>query len=637
MFEKVDPRIDFPKNEKKLIKFWDEREIVKKTVEKNEGQPDFVVYDGPPGTNGMPHAGHMMPSALKDLWPKYKTMRGFRVLRKAGWDTHGLPIELQAEKELGLKCKEDIESYGLKKYVGYCRDTVFRYRDEWEKMIKRLGRFLDFENEYATLTNDYIQTDWWVIKQANEKGLLYKDYRITPYCARCGTGLSSHEMAQGYEDITEQAPTVKFKVKGEDDLYILVWTTTPWTLVGNVALAFGPEILYVTVKVGDERWIMAKDRLEELGDVKYEVVEEKKGADYDGLEYDPLYDYVESDKKGFYVIADEFVTAEDGTGVVHLALYGEDDYRLIKKYDLPMVQHIDLSGHLGEDVKDWKGTWFKDLDQKVLQDLEERKILFKKESQKHSYPHCWRCDKPLMYFAKSSWFIKTTAIKDKMIKANSEVNWYPGHIKAGRFGKWLENNIDWAVSRERFWGSPIPIWQCGECNEYLVVGSVAELNEHAKEKVDADFDLHRPNIDEVKLECPECSGEMTREPDVLDCWFNAGVMPWGQWGYPAKEGSAELVKSQFPADFIAEAIDQTRGWFYTLLAVSVLLEDESCFRNVICHEHIVDEKGKKMSKSVGNVIEPVDVMNKTSADAVRWTLYNQNPWIKKRYSEKLLR
>ncbi len=659
------------------MKFWDENEIFLKTDQERQGCPEFVFYDGPPGTNGVPHIGHMLQSALKDLWPRFKTMRGYHVIRKAGWDTHGLPIELTAEKELKLASKRDIQSYGEEKYIDYCRSTVFRYKETWEKAIRRIGRFLDMDNPYMTLTNDYIQSDWYLLKLAWKKKLkpdqteaqingksprfLYKDYRILPYCARCGTSLSNFEVAEGYKDVTDLTLTAKFPVAGEANLFFAAWTTTAWTLLSNVALAVGPDIDYVAVQLKEDtsggkagqKIILAKERLESYQKQlsEYEIVWTKKGRDLQGMKYYPLWDWQE-DKYAHRVLADEYVTTEDGTGIVHLALYGEDDFRLIRQGGFPLVQNVDEDGYCKDSAGQFAGRYFKDenLDIDILKDLHSRDLLLGKEKHEHSYPFCYRCNAALMYFARPGWFIRTASYRDEMLKANSHINWQPGHIKEGRFGNWLENTIDWNVTRERYWGSPLPLWTCDdpECQGELCVGSLDELRRSAIEDVDkilfnqkiGEIDLHKPLIDRVHIPCPECGKPMTRENFVLDSWFNAGLMFIGQWGYPSTPGSREIFDKQYPADFICEAIDQTRGWFYTLLATSTLFgmenglpEDQwSCYKNVICTELVLDNEGLKMSKSKGNVIDPSILFDELGADATRWSFYTSNPWNVKRFS-----
>ena len=652
VFRDVPPQFDFAANDMAILDFWKRERIFKRSEELNAatGQP-YVFYDGPPGTNGKPHIGHIMQSALKDLWPRFETMRGKYCLRKAGWDTHGLPVELTAEAELGLSGKVDIERYGIAAFVKHCRETVLRFRADWVTAIEKLGRFLDCDDDYLTMSNDFIQSDWWVMQQAFNAGLLYSDYKIVPYCCRCGTGLSSHEVAQGYRDITDLTLTAIFPVVGENNLGIAAWTTTPWTLLGNVALVVGAEIDYVRVKPRSGKFagreiILAAERLDNykatLGE-DLETVATIKGAQLVGMRYQPLWDFfpnAPTPQRRYEVIADEYVTTETGTGVVHLALYGEDDFRLIKKYGFPQIQHVGPDGNFHSACGAYAGRMFRaeGLDVEIVQELAARGLLFDKFRYEHSYPHCWRCKTALMYFAKTSWFLKTTQIKDKMIAANQAINWQPPHLKDGRFGNWLENNVDWAISRERYWGSPINIWtKEGDPSKRICVASIAELRERGAffestgEALPQDFDLHVPIIDDVVMR--DSSGALyRREKGVLDCWFNAGVMPWGQYGYPTKPGSCEMFKNQFPADFICEAIDQTRGWFYTLLAVSTAVTGGSSFKNVICTELILDKNGKKMSKSIGNVVDPVPLIEQYGADAVRWTFFDSDPWQVKRFS-----
>lgn len=650
-FSPVNPSFNFAETDRATLEFWEKNKICEKSEKgRNQGRY-FVFYDGPPGTNGQPHIGHIMQSALKDVWPRFKTMQGYTVIRKAGWDTHGLPVELTAEAELGLSGKKQIEEYGIEKFVEHCRKTVLRFRSDWVTAITRLGRFADFENDYLTMSNDFIQSDWWVLKTAFEKKLLYKDYKIVPYCCRCGTGLSSHEVAQGYRDITDLTLTAKFALKGEAHTFILAWTTTPWTLLGNVALAVGGEIEYSKVKTTKdgktEYLLLATETIKAneqwLGE-GYEVVGTVKGSALVGKSYEPLWQQqLAGQGKIHEIVADDYVTTSDGTGVVHLALYGEDDYRLIKKNGFVQNQHVGADGRCQPQCGAYAGRFFREegLDVDIVKDLAARGLLFEKHRYEHSYPHCWRCKTPLMYFAKSSWFIKTTAYKDVMIEQNNTINWHPPHIKEGRFGNWLENNVDWAVSRERYWGSPINIWTNEkDSSKQICAASIAELQklgaymESSGKPVPDNFDLHIPYINDVVIKDKDGS-IYRREIGVLDCWFNAGVMPWGQFGYPAKPGSEEIFKTQFPADFICEAIDQTRGWFYTLLAVSCLVSGKTPFKNVICTDHILDSKGKKMSKSLGNVIAPLPLIQSFGADAVRWTFYNSNPWLVTRYSEDL--
>ncbi len=634
----MSPKVDFPALDHDVMRLWEERNVLKRTITERSGAPEFVAYDGPPGTNGAPHIGHMMQSALKDLWPRYFTMKGYLVRRKAGWDTHGLPVELTAEKELGLHSKREIVEYGLEKYIQYCRETVFRYKAKWTEAIHRIGRFLDTDDDYATLTDDYIQTDWWVLKQAWDQGLLYQGRRTMPHCPRCGTSLSAHETAQGYKDISDVSLFVKFKLADEPDAFFVAWTTTAWTLISNVALAVNPYLNYVTVQAGGEKLIFAEARLEAVKSMlpkDWRIIDRHPGSFYAQRRYQPLWSFLEGvGEKAHQVLSDTYVTAEDGSGIVHLALYGEDDFRLIQANDLPLVQNVDLDGKVNDVVTPFAGRWFREegLDVDILKDLASHGLLLGKLKIEHSYPHCYRCDTPLMYYAKSGWFLKTSAFKDRMLRANEDINWYPDHIKRGRFGNWLENNVDWNISRERYWGSPLPIWTCQDCGEQVCFGSFAELGK-ARGGLPVDFDPHKPGIDNLTLTCPKCGGVMRHEPEVLDPWFNAGIMPWGQWGYPAKPGSAEIYEQQYPADFICEAIDQTRGWFYTMLATATYLTDRSSFKNVICTEHVLDDEGHKMSKSRGNVVDAVVVCDKFGADAVRWYFFAMNPWTVRRFKD----
>lgn len=634
----VGSKVNFVDIDHTVLKLWDEKNIFKRTISERENCPVFVAYDGPPGTNGKPHIGHMMQSALKDLWPRFYTMRGYRVLRKAGWDTHGLPVELTVEKELGLNSKQDIVEYGIEKYIDYCRKTVIRYQETWNLAIKRIGRFLDTDDYYATMTTDYIQTDWWVLKQAWDKELIYQGRRVMPHCTRCGTSLSSHETAQGYRDITDISLYVMFPVKSLENTYLVAWTTTAWTLLSNVALAVNPELEYISVEQNGRKLIFASERLEEmkaeLGEFK--IIESKKGADLAGMEYNPLWDFQQISEKGAHIVlADDYVTADDGSGIVHLALYGEDDFRLIRNNNIPMIQNVDIHGRIKNHVTPFVGQFFREdgLDVDILKNLQKKGLLFAKLKIKHSYPHCYRCDTPLMYFAKKGWFLKTSAIKNEMLEANNRINWYPNHIKNGRFGKWLENNVDWAISRERYWGSPLPIWTCDGCGERVCFGSLSELSAALPEPLPADFDPHKPQIDNIKLFCNKCGEPMTHEPEVLDPWFNAGIMPWGQWGYPTVGDSREMFGNQFPADFICEAVDQTRGWFYTLVATSTMLTGKASFKNVICTEHVLDDNGMKMSKSRGNIVDSNEICERFGADAVRWNFYSTNPWTVRRFKE----
>jgi len=657
LFKEVPNKVDFPQQELNTIAYWEEKNIFQRTTQQRKGCPAWVFYDGPPGTNGKPHVGHMMQSALKDLFCRYKVMKGFYVLRKAGWDTHGLPVELTAEKELNLKSKKDIETFGVEKYIEYCRSTVFRYKEEWEQAIWRCGRFIELKEAYATLTKDFIQSDWWTIKniwqpseEIREKlglepgeSLLYKSHRISPYCPRCGTTLSNFETAQGYKDTVDFALYPKFRDVDDPNLYYIAWTTTAWTLLSNVALAVGPDIDYIIVQTAEgEKLVLAEARLEAMRKLlgEFKIIHRCKGKDLEGRKYQPLWDFLHKPgADAHHIIADRYVTVIDGSGIVHLAAYGEDDFRIIQSHNLPFIQNVDENGECF--AGQFTGRYFKDdtLDVDIIKDLARQGFLLHREKHEHSYPFCFRCDAALMYFPRASWFIKTSRIKDKLIEANDTISWYPEHIKLGRFGNWLENNVDWNITRERYWGSPLPIWSCEKCDHKTVVASIAELDEEyyraQGRHLPDDFDPHKPGIDKIELKC-DCGAVMKRENFVLDSWFNAGIMPWGQFGYPAGEGSAELFNQQFPGDFICEAIDQTRGWFYTMLAAAVLIKGQTSFKNVICTELILDEEGQKMSKSRGNVVHPMEVFNRFGADAFRWVFFCSHPWTVKNFSDELM-
>lgn len=633
-FKDVDPKQSFPKLEEEVLSFWDEKEIFKKSIEKNKSGDSFVFFEGPPTANGRPGIHHVLARAFKDVIPRYKSMQGYHVPRKAGWDTHGLPVELQVEKKLDISGKPEIEKYGIQEFNQQCKESVWEFKDEWEKLTKRIAFWLDLENPYATYDNSYIESVWWIIKQVHEKELLYEGHKVVPHCPRCGTALSSHEVAQGYKDVTEPAVIVKFSVKNQDNTYILSWTTTPWTLPGNVGLAVGEEISYVKIQQENEYYILAKERLEVI-DGEYQIVQEMKGSDLVNIEYEPLFDSLQDvEEKGWYVLAADFVTTDSGTGVVHTAvMYGEDDYNLGIKNGLPHTHTVDEEGNFLPRVKEFAGMFVKDADKPVADLLKERGLLYKKENYTHSYPHCWRCDTPLLYYAKSSWFIKMSELREELLKNNEQINWTPEHIKQGRFGNWLENVKDWAISRERYWGTPLPVWK-SEGGEVAVIGSIEELRDRAIGDIPEDLDLHRPFIDDIKLKASDGS-EMVRETSVLDCWLDSGSMPYAQHHYPFE--NTELIDSgkQFPGDFIAEAIDQTRGWFYTLLAISTVLGKGSAYKNVICTGHINDKHGKKMSKSKGNVVNPWEIIDQYGVDALRWYLYTMNaPGDPKRFDPK---
>ncbi len=629
MFKKLPSLINFPEMEEEILKFWKDNDTFKKSLEIRKGSPRFNFYEGPPTANGKPHAGHVLPRIYKDLFPRYKTMQGYYVPRKAGWDTHGLPVELEVEKELGLNSKQDIEKYGVEEFNKKCKESVFRYEREWRRFTERIGFWIDMDNPYITLSNDYIESVWWLIKKIWEKGLLYKGYKIVPWCPRCETALSDHEVAQGYKETEDPSIFVKFRVKDQENTYFLAWTTTPWTLISNVALAVHPEEEYVKVKHNNEYYILAEKRLPYIFEEgTYEIVEKKKGKEIEKAYYEPLFTFLPVDKDAYYVVLGDFVTLEDGTGIVHIApAFGDEDFQLGKKYDLPFLQPVDQNGKFIKEIKPWAGMFIKKADPLIIEYLKERNLLLKEEKYTHTYPFCWRCDTPLIYYARSSWYIKTTAIKEDLLNNNRKINWYPEHIKEGRFGNWLANNIDWALSRERYWGTPLPIWVCDSCGHEECIGSYEELGITDTKN----FDPHKPYIDQITLKCPKCGGTMHRVPEVIDCWFDSGAMPVAQWHYPFE--NQEEFKASFPADFICEAIDQTRGWFYSLLAISTLVFNEPAYKNVLVTELVLDEKGEKMSKHKGNVVDPWIILNKYGADALRWYIFTVSPpWVPLRFA-----
>ncbi len=632
MYKKVDTSLNFLDREKEVIEFWKENDVFKKSIEETEGGKEFCFYDGPPTANGKPHIGHVLTRVMKDIIPRYKTMKGMHVLRKAGWDTHGLPVELEIEKKLGLDGKKDIENYGIEPFIKQCKESVWKYTDEWKKMSDRLGYWVDMDNPYVTYKDDYIESEWWALKTIYEKGLLYKGHKIVPYCPRCGTALSSHEVAQGYKDVKERSVFVKFKLKNEDK-YFLVWTTTPWTLPSNVALCMNAKEDYAEIKANGEVYIMAKALIPTLFE-EYEIVSVKKGKDYEYTEYEPLFPYAVGTfkQKAFYVTNAEYVTLTDGTGIVHIApAFGEDDAGVGRAYNLPFVQLVNDRGRLTEECGEFADMFVKDADRPIMMNLKERNMLFKDMLYEHSYPFCWRCNTPLIYYARSSWFIKMTAVKDRLLAANASVNWMPETIGTGRMGNFLENVIDWGLSRERYWGTPLPIWVCDDCGEIHVMGSKKELKERCG--IEGDIELHRPYIDNAVCTCEKCGGKMHRVKEVIDCWFDSGSMPFAQFHYPFE--NQELFEKHFPADFISEAVDQTRGWFYTLLAISTILFDRAPFKNCIVLGHVNDKNGLKMSKHIGNVVDPWTVLDKQGADAVRWYFYTiSSPWLPSRFYEE---
>ncbi|MCR1935395.1 isoleucine--tRNA ligase [Clostridium tepidum] len=631
MYNKIDSSKSFVEREKGIAELWKNKGIIEKSFNLNEDGQYFTFYDGPPTANGKPHIGHVLTRVMKDLIPRYKVMKGYRVLRKAGWDTHGLPVELEIEKKLGISGKPQIEEYGIEKFVTECKDSVFKYTSLWKQMSEQLGFWVDMDNPYITYDNNYIESVWWALKQMWKKELLYKGHRVTPYCPRCGTALSSHEVAQGYKDVKEATAFVKFKIKGEENKYFLAWTTTPWTLPSNLALAINKSYDYVEILNNGEHYILAKELLGKVIEGEYEIVKEFKGEEILGVEYEQLFKFEIPEKKAFYVVHADYVTLTDGTGIVHTApAYGDDDNKTGKKYDLPLINLVDSEGKFVDSVEPWKGMFVKKADPKILEYLKENGMLYKSEKFTHSYPHCWRCNTPLLYYPKNSWFVRMTSLRDDLVKNNNTINWYPDNIRTGRFGNFVENVIDWGISRDRYWGTPLPIWEC-ECGHRECIGSIEELKEKGI-NVPENIELHKPYIDAVKLNCPHCGKEMTRTNEVIDCWFDSGSMPFAQHHYPFE--NKEVFENTFPAQFISEAVDQTRGWFYTLLAISTALFGKSPYENCIVLGHVLDKHGIKMSKSKGNVVEPFDVLENEGADAIRWHFYTASaPWLPTRFSE----
>ncbi len=646
MYEKVSTDLNFVDREKQVEKFWRDQKIFEKSIESRKDGTPYVFYDGPPTANGKPHIGHVLTRVIKDMIPRYRTMKGYMVPRKAGWDTHGLPVELEVEKMLGLDGKEQIEQYGLEPFIEHCKESVWKYKGMWEDFSNTVGFWADMEHPYVTYHDDYIESEWWALKEIWNKGLLYKGFKIVPYCPRCGTPLSSHEVAQGYKDVKERSAIVRFEVKDED-AYILAWTTTPWTLPSNIALCVNPKETYAKVKAADGNvYYMAEALLDqvlggladkETGVPAYETLSTCTGKDLEYKEYNPLFacsvPVCEAQhKKAYYVTCADYVTLTDGTGVVHIApAFGEDDAQVGRKYDLPFVQLVDAKGNMTDNTP-FAGLFVKKADPVILKDLKERGLLFDAPSFEHSYPFCWRCDTPLIYYARESWFIKMTAVKDDLVRNNNKIHWIPESIGKGRFGDWLENIQDWGISRNRYWGTPLPVWQC-ECGHMHCIGSRKELKSMSPNYPEGGVELHRPYIDAVTITCPECGKEMHRVPEVIDCWFDSGAMPFAQHHYPFE--NQELFRSQFPAQFISEAVDQTRGWFYSLHAESTLLFDRPCFENVIVLGHVQDENGQKMSKSKGNAVDPFDALEKYGADAIRWYFcINSAPWLPNRFHGK---
>lgn len=628
MFKPVSPKLDVVALEEGILKFWKAQKIFEKTDLQRRGAPEFVFFEGPPTANGKPGVHHVLARAFKDVFPRYKIMRGYHVIRRGGWDTHGLPVEIEIEKRHGFTNKQDIERYGIAKFNAECRKSAFDYIQDWEKLTDRIAFWVDLENAYVTYTNDYIESVWHILKTFWERDLLYKGYKVVPYCPRCGTTLSDHEVALGYDQASDPSVFVRLPLAERPDTSLLVWTTTPWTLPGNVAVAAHPEVEYVTVerRLEDgqtERLILAQPLLEKVfrGE-EVRVLESFKGKKLKGMKYRPLFTFLPPDKPAYFVVLGEFVTTEEGTGLVHMApAFGAEDMQAARENDLPVLMTVQPDGTFIPQITPWRGMFVKDADPLIIRDLAERGLLFRAETYTHTYPFCWRCHTPLLYYARDAWYIRTSQFKDRMVELNRTINWVPEHIKEGRFGNWLENNIDWALSRERYWGTPLPIWECA-CGHRECIGSVAELSQKAGRDL-SDLDLHRPYVDEVTYPCPKCGGTMRRVPDLIDVWFDSGSMPYAQWHYPFE--NQDIFRRQFPADYICEAVDQTRGWFYSLHAISTLLMDSVAFKNVICLGLILDEKGEKMSKSRGNIVDPWDVIQKNGADAFRWYLYTASP------------
>lgn len=640
LYRKVDTNLDFVNREKEVTAFWTKNNIAQKAIDNRSNCKQYTFYDGPPTANGQPHIGHVFTRVIKDLFPRYHSMKGQKVLRKAGWDTHGLPVELEVEKMIGISGKEQIETYGVEPFIKKCRESVWKYKTMWEKFSDMVGFWADMNNPYITYENNYIESEWWALKQIWNKHLLYKGHKVVPYCPRCGTPLSSHEVALGYKNIKDRSAIIKFKATNED-VYFLAWTTTPWTLPSNVCLCVNPNIDYVKIRVGDTKYILAQALVNKVfSDIEEEphMIATYKGKELEYTSYEPLYSFAEeiiknSGKRAYYVICDNYVTTEDGTGIVHCApAFGEDDNRVCCKYDIPLVQLVDNKGNMTHDT-DWPGVFVRDANPLILSDLEKSGKLFKVLLFEHNYPHCWRCDTPLIYYARESWFIKMSAVKDKLLENNAKINWIPSTIGTGRFGSWLEHVQDWSISRNRYWGTPLNIWECN-CGHKHAIGSIAELKQLSSNCPD-DIELHRPYIDAVTFPCPKCGEEMHRVPEVIDCWFDSGAMPFAQWHYPFE--NKKIFEEHFPADFISEAVDQTRGWFYSLMAIATLIFNDAPFKNCIVLGLVLDKDGQKMSKSKGNAVSPMAILNKYGADAIRWYFYeNSAPWLPNRFHDSIV-
>ena len=640
MFKPVSPKLNVTSMEEGVLKFWKQAEIFKKTVEQRKGRPEYVFYEGPPTANGKPGVHHVLARAFKDMFPRYKIMRGFHVSRRGGWDTHGLPVEIEVEKQLGFTNKQQIEEFGIDKFNELCRKSVFTYIQDWERLTDRIAFWVDLEDAYVTYTNDYIESVWWILKNFWDKDLLFKGYKVVPYCPRCGTPLSDHEVALGYDEATDPSVFVRMPLVDKPDTSLLIWTTTPWTLPGNVAVAVHPDVDYVMVERGQtgntEKLILAKSLVDKIfGDEAVRVLDTFKGKKLKGTKYLPLFTFMPPDRPAHYVVLGDFVTTEDGTGLVHMApAFGAEDMDMAREHDLPVLMNVLPDGTFAPEVTPWRGQFVKDADPLIIEDLRARGLLLKSESYTHTYPFCWRCGTPLLYYARESWFIRTSAYRDRLVELNNTIHWVPEHTKEGRFGNWLVNNIDWSLSRERYWGTPLPVWECEECDHRECIGSVSELSEKAGRDL-SELDLHRPYVDTVHWACPDCGNQMTRVKDLIDVWFDSGSMPVAQWHYPFE--NKDKFEAQFPADYICEAVDQTRGWFYTLHAISTLLFDKVAFKNVLSLGHIQDGEGRKMSKSLGNIVQPWDVLSAHGADALRWYLYTATPpGNERRFSSELV-
>ncbi len=629
MFKPVTPRLDVTKMEEGVLEFWKDKDVFHRTLEERKDGPTYVFFEGPPTANGRPGVHHVLARAFKDIFPRYKTMKGHFVSRRGGWDTHGLPVEIEVEKQLGFTNKQQIEDYGIAKFNALCRESAFTYIQEWEKLTDRIAFWVDLDDAYITFKNTFIESTWWILKQLWEKDLLFQGFKVVPYCPRCGTPLSDHEVAQGYDDAEDPSVFVRMRLLDDEDTALLVWTTTPWTLPANVAVAVGPDVDYVKIErtLHDdhtEKLILAEALVEKVfGEEKVTVLERMKGVDLKGKQYDPLFKYMPLEKPAHRIILGDFVTIEDGSGMVHIApAFGADDMNVAAAENLPVLMTVNPDGKFKEEITPWAGVFVKEADPQIIENLKERGLLFRAGKLVHTYPFCWRCSTPLLYYARPTWYIRTSRYKDNMVALNQKINWYPEHIKNGRFGNWLENNVDWALGRERYWGTPLPVWMCEECGHQHCVGSVAELSELTG-KDQTELDLHRPHVDNIHFACQECGKQMNRVPELIDVWFDSGSMPVSQWHYPFE--NVEQFKQQFPADFICEAVDQTRGWFYSLHAISTLLHDDVAFKNVICLGLILDGEGQKMSKSRGNVVSPWAVIEQNGADAMRWYLYTASP------------